>query len=405
MIHPASVCSRMYALQHIPLEIVSDDGHFIQCWPESFMNIMKPEIFQLVVRDFRMQNHDALHPLVHYLNNGFLAGVIEISPKQYIIAGLASPYRHSRRELSEMAAETVLPEYLQLFTETTIKAPITSPLQMKAYVGLIAEMISGQTIPEENIVISNIGGSVLYSKDQLNKAQFRQREATDEHASQDYENAVCQAVSLGRPDLLSRAIFAPPGGSIGAMSSDSLRQLRYAFISFATLISRAAIQGGLSAETAFLLSDLYCQRMDGMNVHSEIEQLLVSMAMDFCDQVRKNRNPLNTSPVIRKAIRYITVHLHDSFGMEDLSAYCGLCRRSLSLRFKTEVGMSVLDYIQKEKHDEACFLLEHTDLTLTQISNYLNYSSQSYFTQQFKKSAGVTPERYRRQHPKRDDSH
>ncbi|MBE6121284.1 MAG: helix-turn-helix transcriptional regulator, partial [Erysipelotrichaceae bacterium] len=54
---------------------------------------------------------------------------------------------------------------------------------------------------------------------------------------------------------------------------------------------------------------------------------------------------------------------------------------------------------------EACFLLEHTDLTLTQISNYLNYSSQSYFTQQFKKSAGVTPERYRRQHPKRDDSH
>lgn len=55
MIHPASVCSRMYALQHIPLEIVSDDGHFIQCWPESFMNIMKPEIFQLVIRDFRMQ--------------------------------------------------------------------------------------------------------------------------------------------------------------------------------------------------------------------------------------------------------------------------------------------------------------------------------------------------------------
>jgi AraC-like DNA-binding protein len=57
--------------------------------------------------------------------------------------------------------------------------------------------------------------------------------------------------------------------------------------------------------------------------------------------------------------------------------------------------MSVVDYVQREKIDEARFLLEHTDLGLSQISSHLNYSSQSYFIAQFKKIVGETPERYR----------
>ena len=81
--------------------------------------------------------------------------------------------------------------------------------------------------------------------------------------------------------------------------------------------------------------------------------------------------------------------------MEDLAEHCGLGRRSLSLRFKEEMGMSVVDYVQREKIGEACFLLEHTELALPQIAAYLNYSSQSYFTEQFKKILGETPERYR----------
>jgi AraC-like DNA-binding protein len=58
--------------------------------------------------------------------------------------------------------------------------------------------------------------------------------------------------------------------------------------------------------------------------------------------------------------------------------------------------MTVGEYVQREKMEEAVFLLRHTATSLSEIAAYLNYSSQSYFTQQFKKYTGETPERYRR---------
>ena len=144
-----------------------------------------------------------------------------------------------------------------------------------------------------------------------------------------------------------------------------------------------------------MLSDLYCQRMDMLSERAEIEHLLVGMAMDFCDNVAKNRQTRQLSPVVHMALNFITVHLHEDFTLEDLAAHCHLCRRSLSMRFKEEVGMSIVDFVQQEKIDEARFLLEHTDLPLPQISSHLNYSSQSYFTSQFKKIVRETPEKYR----------
>ena len=59
------------------------------------------------------------------------------------------------------------------------------------------------------------------------------------------------------------------------------------------------------------------------------------------------------------------------------------------------MGMGIPEYIHREKLQEARYLLRHTDSTLSQITNYLNYPSQSYFTQIFKKYEGMTPQQYR----------
>lgn len=391
----AALSGKMYALMPIPLLLADREGRMQQSWPESLKSCLRPEMVSLVLEDFRMQKRDALHPLISFILNGFFVSVIEISPELYLIAGLASPFRHSRKELTELFAEAVIPRQLQHFCDLTLQTPAVTLPQMRAYVSLLTQLLTGERIPEEQILVSDSASHVPYSGKSFADAQFRQREDVDEHAAVGYEDSVCQAVSLGRADLLTRALNAPPGGRIGTMSSNELRQLRYSFISFATLVSRAAIRGGLPEETAFLLSDLYCQRMDALSERADIERLLVGMAMDFCDKVAKNRQPQELSPLIRKALSYISLHLHDSFGMEDLAEHCGLGRRSLSLRFKEEMGMSVVDYVQQEKIGEARFLLEHTELALPQIAAYLNYSSQSYFTEQFKKILGETPERYR----------
>ena len=179
------------------------------------------------------------------------------------------------------------------------------------------------------------------------------------------------------------------------MSQNDLRQMKYSFISMATLCSRAAIRGGLAPETAFSLSDLYCQRADVLTEISLIENLTFTMLMDYCGKVRAIKKQPNGSPVVEKCKTYISVHLHESFGLEELSRYCGLCGRSLSLHFKKETGMGIPEYIHREKLAEARYLLKHTDYSLSEITSFLNYPSQSYFTQIFRKYNGQTPGQYR----------
>ncbi|MBR4394167.1 MAG: helix-turn-helix transcriptional regulator, partial [Oscillospiraceae bacterium] len=116
---------------------------------------------------------------------------------------------------------------------------------------------------------------------------------------------------------------------------------------------------------------------------------------DYCCKVREVRKQPTASPVIRNCINYISVHLHEPITLEQLSRHCGLCGRSLSLHFREETGMGIPEYIHREKLHEAEYLLRHTDYSLSEITSYLNYPSQSYFTQIFKKYRGQTPQQYR----------
>ena len=57
--------------------------------------------------------------------------------------------------------------------------------------------------------------------------------------------------------------------------------------------------------------------------------------------------------------------------------------------------MSIVEYNQRAKVQNARRLLEMSDYSLGEIASYLSFSSQSYFQTIFKKIEGVTPKQYR----------
>ena len=59
----------------------------------------------------------------------------------------------------------------------------------------------------------------------------------------------------------------------------------------------------------------------------------------------------------------------------------------------------MLDYIQLAKIDEAKVLLLYTKKSISEISSYLAFSSQSYFSSIFKKHTGYTPSEYQKSSP------
>ena len=80
-------------------------------------------------------------------------------------------------------------------------------------------------------------------------------------------------------------------------------------------------------------------------------------------------------------------------------AYMGselhISAKYLSVLFNKETGSSIPDFIQDIRISEAKLLLLSSDLTYLEISNMLNFNSQSYFNQIFKKKTGLTPKEFK----------
>ena len=391
-------CGRLFSTARIPMVVT--DGKTTKEWPKMPEQFLKEGMMELVLNDFRVQNRDCLHPLISYIDPGFFIGVAELEPGVYAVIGLVSPFQHSRTEILSFCSAAITPSCLQQYCDIIqSQRPITLP-QLKDYLCLLVQLSQNAVISPDNILLNDFSFQEPVSVSALDQNLFDMREEMQSHVPVDFEKAICDAIEAGDLRLLHRSLSASPSsGRVGRMSASVLQQHKYELVSLATLISRAAIRGGLSAETAFNLSDIYCQRADLLNEPESVQRLTVQMMTDFYRKVDElHQNPL-VSSLILKCTEYISVHLHETITLDDLSDHCGLCGRSLSLRFRKETGMGINEYIHKEKIKEAKYLLQHSDYTLTEITLFLNYPSQSYFTQIFRRYTGWTPLQFRESPP------
>lgn len=386
---------RINSICHIPMILLTREGEIVASWPKSQSAGVYQFAYKAVIEDFHLQKRDAQHPLINFLGSGFLLGVMELSPALYLMIGLVSPHHQQRKDILKMMEHVTQPLHLQSLCDNLIQAPLMTLDQIKFYICLLSKLLLPQEIPEGNILFVDILTNSVNESQILEKNLFEQREEPEFHVPVDFETAICSAIEAGNRTQLERNLYTPAQGRIGRMSSNDLRQQKYTYISMATLASRAAIRGGLPAEIAFSLSDLYCQRIDLLSEVQLIQNLVFTMLVDYCERVREIQKRPVTSSVISNCLSYITVHLHEPINLEQLSQHCGLCTRSLSLRFKKEMGMGIPEYIHREKLQEAEYLLLHTDYSLSEITAYLNYPSQSYFTEIFKKYNQTTPQQFR----------
>lgn len=385
----------LYHVTRVPLSLLDGDGNLIVSFPEIPYEAVNLFATAIVLDDFRAQGRDAAHPLVSFIEPGFFLGVMELDADCFLLLGLVSPIRRARNEVLSMVTTVGRPEHLQSTCDLILQVPLMTLEQVKDQMCLIADLLLETRVKKEDILFMDVYTSMVRDPSCLEERLFEQRESAEPHLSMDFEMSLCEAVEHGNRAQLEQRLNTPVSGRVGRMSSDALRQEKYIFIALATVTARAAIRGGLSEETVLNLSDLYCQRMDSLSEPALIKDLSIRMLLDYCDRVGELRHKPAASGLIRQCLAYISVHLHEDITLEQLSGVCGLCTRSLSLRFRDEMGISIRDYLNRERINEAKYLLRHTGYPLSQIAAYLNYSSQSYFTRLFQKQCGMTPSQYR----------
>ena len=81
----------------------------------------------------------------------------------------------------------------------------------------------------------------------------------------------------------------------------------------------------------------------------------------------------------------------------ELAGELGVHPNYLSALFHRTEGMTVQQYIRRQKIQQAENLLKYSGYQMNEIASYLSFSSQSHLSSCFKKATGMTPGQYRNQ--------
>jgi transcriptional regulator GlxA family with amidase domain len=100
------------------------------------------------------------------------------------------------------------------------------------------------------------------------------------------------------------------------------------------------------------------------------------------------------------AVRRCEDWLHENFRAAEALATAveraGIPERTLKRRFKAATGVTLIEYLQNLRVEEAKRLLETTDLVVEEVGAAVGYADTSFFRRLFKRLAGLTPGAYRR---------
>lgn len=208
------------------------------------------------------------------------------------------------------------------------------------------------------------------------------------------EQQLFQAVEDGNIDYVHpKEVYQLKTGMLS--KGNPLRHAKNECVSCLTLLTRAAIRGGMPEKSAYALSDYYIQLAEDSNQVTAVYQCIQDAFRDYTERVHKYKLGQGRSKEIQECISYLELHLAQKVTMTDLAGHLGYNKNYLSTKFCREVGMSVNQYLLKLRLERAKLLLRNTDESIQEISDALGFGSVSYFSSRFKDETGQTPTDYR----------
>jgi len=228
---------------------------------------------------------------------------------------------------------------------------------------------------------------------------IREADATNDpypHNTLGVEEYMLELVRRGDVSGLKDFFENAPAVRGGVMAESNIRQMKNLFVVTATLVSRAAIRGGMDAEEALSLSDSYIRKSEPMSTISALTGFTYRMVMDYAERMKSLHYGDDLALPITEVNDYIRRHLSEPITVNDMARALCRGRSRLSADFKKKTGENLSVFIVKRKIEEAKRLLRYTDKPAVDIALYLGFSSQSHFSRAFKKCAGQTPNAYRK---------
>lgn len=161
------------------------------------------------------------------------------------------------------------------------------------------------------------------------------------------------------------------------------------------------IYQGNRQEILFYLNKIMSEMQHKENDCELICQNLLEILMIKLQREKNFKLKQVYSKRVNKDIAFICQYLKHNhrkkITLHDLAKKRHMNKYYLAHSFKKEMGISPIDYLNKVRINQSKLLLETTDFKISEIAEMTGFSSQSFFSQSFKKITKQTPSKYRKE--------
>ena len=205
---------------------------------------------------------------------------------------------------------------------------------------------------------------------------FDRHEQDLPHNPYDQEFREFSSIEQGNIEMLKKSLQEDYTGKIGTLAKDEVRNMRNRGIVVITLASRAAIRGGLLPEVAFSMSDVFIQKLEEetdtailLNMMHQFEFKFAEMVADLNSQ-KAGRPKKDQNPLIDRCKDYIFKHLHEKIRIQNIADELFLNANYLSEIFRRHEGLTITEFILREKVNLTKNLLAYSPYSYSEIAAY-----------------------------------
>ena len=220
------------------------------------------------------------------------------------------------------------------------------------------------------------------------------------HHSFAFETHLFDHVAEGDDEGLLRQLDEFDLETLGQMAHTRQKSMEYFSVLLISFAARGAIRGGVDPYDAYALNDLYLQQVSVCQTESGYMPIIREAVRAFCRMVRQARQQNTSSLLTSRCKSYIVRHLNRDLSLHTLADVMQVSPAYLSHTFSVHEKQTLHSYILQERLRAACNMLRFSDYTISGISTYLGFASQSYFGSVFRREQGCSPSEYRRRNHK-----
>ncbi len=393
------ICSQLVRMLHCNIIFLNDHRKVEKCYGD-----MAKECNPLLTdQDFLQKIADRPqkeYPDLLCENDCILYAVLSLKKEapsadcKKLVIGPVSTEKHTRQLEKYMIAEHHIRD------DIGFRLPFCELKVFGAGVLMLHHWISGREMTLDELWKKNEieEADISQAEEKVSQVIFQHQERELPHNPYDQELREMDSIRQGNVEMLRQSLGETYRGEVGQLAKNTVRQAKNIAICVIALASRAAISGGMIPEESFSMVDGYIMKIEDMNNAVKIDAMMRQAEYQFAQRVSEIHKKQQKNALVEHTKNYIFQNLHSEMVIGEIGKKVGANSSYLSDLFHKVEGITIQQYIIREKVRLAENMLRYSEYDIREIANYLSFCSQSYFGNVFKKITGMSPAKYRKKY-------